>query len=215
MQNQSNEMDCTDTDTHTKKVIIIDGMAFVNSVDIKKSQIKNCRDFANCFLNIINAEIKECNEVQIIFDRYDPKSLKSNTRANRTKGLMSVHYKVSDSTKIGHLATKEFLSSIKTKMELTEYLSIKLKEALRKDFVIVYGNCCLTNIPSLDPELFNYNQEEADTGIVLHALDVCKNGPFTELVIACSDTDVLLIILNYFKISIAAQFLKQSTKNSN
>ena len=39
---------------------------------------------------------------------------------------------------------------------------------------------CLTNISSINRELLDYNQEEADTGIVLHALDVSKNDPFTE-----------------------------------
>ena len=64
--------------------------------------------------------------------------------------------------------------------------------------MVAYGNCCLTDISSLNRDLFDYNQE-ADIGIVLHALDVSKNDPFTELVIACSDKDVLLILLNCFE----------------
>ena len=32
----------------------------------------------------------------------------------------------------------------------------------------------------------------------MHAIDVCKRDPFTKLTISCSDTDVLLILLNYF-----------------
>ena len=70
----------------TRKVIIIDRMAFVNTVDIQKFQIKNCSDFAKCFLNIIKAETKGYNEAKIIFNRYDQKSLKTNTRANQTTG---------------------------------------------------------------------------------------------------------------------------------
>ena len=50
-----------------------------------------------------------------------------------------------------------------------------------------------------DENLFDYNHEEADTGIVLHAIDVTKRGPFSELVILCSDTDVLPILLHYFE----------------
>ena len=69
----------------TRKVII-DRMAFVNTVDIQKFQIKNCSDFAKCFLNIIKAETKGYNEAKIIFNRYDQKSLKTNTRANQTTG---------------------------------------------------------------------------------------------------------------------------------
>ena len=44
----------------------------------------------------------------------------------------------------------------------------------------------------------NHNQEEANTSIVLHAIDVTQRDPSTDLMISCSDTDVLLILLNYF-----------------
>ena len=88
-----------------------------------------------------------------------------------------MRYKISDSAKIGHLKTKEFLSVIETKIELTEYSSKTLIDTLTLDFVVVYGNCCLTNISSLNRELFYYSQEEADTGIVLHDLDVSKAIP--------------------------------------
>ena len=99
-------------------------------------------------------------------------------------------------TKIGHLETKQFLSSINTK---NEYVSKRTAHQLEKDYVIVYGKSCLTNLPDLDQELrTNYIHKEADTGIVLHALDVSKRDQCSELVISCSDTDVLLILLHYF-----------------
>ena len=64
--------------TDSRKIIIIDGMAFVSKVDIQKFQIKNCSDFAKCFLNIIKAETKGYNEARIILDRYDQKSFNAN-----------------------------------------------------------------------------------------------------------------------------------------
>ena len=64
--------------TDSRKIIIIDGMAFVDQVDIQKFQIKNCSDFAKCFLNIIKAETKGYNEARIILDRYNQKSFKTN-----------------------------------------------------------------------------------------------------------------------------------------
>ena len=68
-----------------------------------------------------------------------------------------------------------------------------------KDYVVVFEKTVLTNRADLDNNLRNYNHEEADTGIVLHALDVSKRGPFSELVVFSSDTDVLLILLHYFE----------------
>ena len=67
-----------------------------------------------------------------------------------------------------------------------------------KDYVVVFDKTVLTNIADLDNNLRNYNHEEADTGIVLHALDVSKIDRFSELVVFCSDTDVLLILLHHF-----------------
>ena len=67
--------------------------------------------------------------------------------------------------------TKQFLSAIKTKNELTEYLSSKVQMQLDIEYVIVYGMTCIKNISDLDPELKNHTLEEADAGIVLHAID--------------------------------------------
>ena len=52
---------------------------------------------------------------------------------------------------------------------------------------------------NINQDLHQYNQEEADTGIVLHAVDVSQRNPFSDLLISCSDTDVLLILLHYFE----------------
>ncbi|XP_066919527.1 uncharacterized protein [Clytia hemisphaerica] len=188
----------SDLEEVVRKVAIVDGMAVVNRVDIKKRNIRSCADFASSFIEIIDNDTADFDEVRIIFDEYRSKSLKNSTRANRTKGCSSVHYKVTDSTRIEHLSTKEFLSSIETKQELTQYLSLKLSEHLVKDFVIVFKETVFSNIPDLNQELFIYNHEEADTAIVLHAIDASARKDFIELVILCSDTDVLLILLHYF-----------------
>ena len=121
------------------------------------------------------------------------------TRAGRIKEIAPVHYKVTDSTRIRHLETKKFLVSIETKTELTRYLADNLAADLEKDFVVVFDRSCFSNLADLEESLKTYGQEEADTGIVLHAIDVCRRDPFSELTISCSDTDVLLILLNYFE----------------
>ena len=124
-------------------------------VNIKKQKIKIAREFAEQFVNIIKREASGFDELRIVFDRYEEKSLKANTRAKRTKGV-SVQYKISDTTQIGHLMTKQFLSAIKTKNERTEYLSNKVQLQLDIEYVVVYGMTCVTNIIDLDPELKNY-----------------------------------------------------------
>ena len=65
-------------------------------------------------------------------------------------------------------------------------------------YVTVYGTTCDTIIQDLDPTLLDHSHEEADASIILHAIDVTQRNPFSDLVIRCSDTDVLLILLYYF-----------------
>ena len=84
-----------------------------------------------------------------------------------------------------------------TKNELNTYLSRRLAGYLNKELVIEFERTCETSILDLNSDLKEYGQKEADTGI-LHAIDVCKRNLFTEFTISCSDTDVLLILLNYF-----------------
>ena len=106
---------------------------------------------------------------------------------------------MADSTRTAHLDTKEFLASIQTKSELTEYLSEKLVQQLKVDYVVIHHKCLITNIPDLDPSLRNYSHEEADTEIVFNALDVRKSDPFIDLVISCCDTDILLILIHNYE----------------
>ena len=182
-----------------RKVIIFDAMAIVNKIGIKKSGIKNCLEFASNFMDIIDKQASGFQELRVIFDRYDTDSLKNVTRKDRTKQFNAVHYEVTDSTIITHLDTKEFLASIQTKSELTKYLSERLVQQLKVDYVVIHHICLITNIPDLDPSLRNCSHEEADTGIVLNAFDVSKRDPFTDLVISCSDTDVLLILIHCYE----------------
>ena len=85
---------------NAKKVIAIDSMAIVNKSNIANSQIGNYDDFAKCFTDMITNETEDCDKFHVVYDRYDPQSLKNNTRYNRKKELSAVHYKVSDTTRI-------------------------------------------------------------------------------------------------------------------
>ena len=82
---------------------------------------------------------------------------------------------------------------------MTECLRKKSEQTPSFDFAVVYSSSCLTNFPSLRPELFNYSLEKTDTGIVFLDFDVSRNNMFNEMVVLCSDTGVLLIFLNCFE----------------
>ena len=48
----------------------------------------------------------------------------------------------------------------------------------------------MSNISDFPDDLRTHSHEEADTLIILHAIDVAKENPFTKLYTSCSDTDV-------------------------
>ena len=120
---------------------------------------------------------------------------------------------MTDSTRIAHLDTKEFLASIQTKSELTKYLSEKLVQQLKVDYIVIHHKYLITNILDLDPSLRNYSHNEADTGIVLTTLDISKRDPFTYLAISCTDTDVLLILIHYYE-QLTSSFVFKTTVHS-
>ena len=63
-------------------------MAIVNKINIANSQISNYDDFAKCFTDMITNETEDCGEFHVIYDRYDPQSLKNNTRYDRKKNFL-------------------------------------------------------------------------------------------------------------------------------
>lgn len=88
-ENQSIEEKCS---SKAKKVIVIDGMAIVNKINVANRQISNCDDFAKCFTDMTTNETEDCHESRVVINRYDQQSLENNARSNRTKGHSAVHY---------------------------------------------------------------------------------------------------------------------------
>ena len=183
------------------KVIVFDGMAVVNKIDIKKIKLKSCSECASAFVQKVEKEAQGFDEVRVIFDPYTEESLKSGRRTGKTGGE-TVRYKISDDTVIEHLTTKQFLSDRKTKQDLTKYLRnlyLKLYNVFQNvTLTVSYEFTCISNISDIDARLKDHCHEEADTCIVLQSLDVTKRNPFTDLVVYCCDPDVLLLLLYYF-----------------
>ena len=85
------EIETQEEDSESRNVIIIDVMAIVNKIDIKSESIENCAEFASIFCKRVKNKAYKFDEIRIIFDRYDVKSVKANARAGRIKEIASVH----------------------------------------------------------------------------------------------------------------------------
>ena len=70
--------------------------------------------------------------------------------------------------------------------------------AAGKRYVVTYNSTAESNIIDFPEELKFHSHEEADTLIVLDSIEVAKRNPFCQLYVACSDTDVLLLLLYFY-----------------
>ena len=183
-------------------------MALVNSVS-KTDQMKTCDDFAQAFIERLSTISANYDEVRLVFDKYIDSSLKDTMRQKRTKGK-STYYRVTDSTVIQNITLTNFLSNIKTKAELTEYLAMKCLAYSKspvskmKKFLVTSGTETTgnTSIPDI---LLTHSQEEADTLLILHALTVDKDA---ELVVDSPDTGALILLIEmYHRLPAATSFL--------
>ena len=108
-----------------KKVTVIDGMAVVQGMG-KPVWVQTCAEWADHFIATLENKVKDYNEVHLVFDRYDvTTSLKEATRKRRQGGKPATAYHVEDSTPVGKVSAKQFLSCTSTKDELTVYLAQK------------------------------------------------------------------------------------------
>ena len=99
-----------------------------------------------------------------------------------------------DNTLIQNISLKDFLSDIRTKGELSEYLADKVvchsksPNSGLKIFMVTSGAQTKGNV-AVPVSLLTHSQEEADTLVVLHALTVLND---TARVVNSPDTGVLL-----------------------
>jgi len=92
-----------------------------------------------------------------------------------TKAVVFFH--VGDNTPIGKISAKQFLSSTKTKDELTMYLAQKALDHFQEtttSFIVTSRKDVMSN--GVDVQHLCSSQEEADTRIILHSLDAVKRG---------------------------------------
>ena len=65
-----------------------------------------------------------------------------------------------------------------------------------RKYVVTYDLGSESNRQIAD-DLINHDHEEADTLLILHAINIAKEDPFTECVIYSPDTDVFLLLVHY------------------
>lgn len=147
--------------------------------------MRNGHDLANCFLEITEITSKERDEVHVVFDRYHiQNSLKQGTRQFRQGCNRPMVYQISDGAVIKKITFKQLLSSNFDKGSLAMYSQKTCGVTLKSE--------CRSN--NLRVHHLSITQEEADTRMLLHAIDATERRP-TSLYIQSPGTDVLILAL--------------------
>ena len=71
---------------------------------------------------------------------------------------------------------------------------------MRIKYVVTYDLVSESNICGYPEYMKAHDHEEADTLLVLQAIDVAKIDAFTEVVVFSPDTDVFLLLVHYFDV---------------
>ena len=99
---------------------------------------------------------------------------------------------------IPNVPLKKLLSHTATKDELVVFMSKELLE-FSKEKNTLYTAACHNKAEAShrDVNHLSSSQEEADTKLILHAVDACKNGA-TELTFFSLDTDLFVLCLRRY-----------------
>ena len=126
VKNQGEAKDGVEGTHAAEKVAIVDAMAEVQSLQ-KPAYITNCSQLADQFSSQILQKYSEADEVHLVFDRYNMhKSLKTDMRERRQESKLAISYHITDTTNIAKIPMTRILSHVKTKSELTNYLTEKI-----------------------------------------------------------------------------------------
>ena len=173
--------------------IILDGAAIINM--LKPIGVKSFQEYAtHIFLPFIKAQLRNVTRIDIVWDVYLEDSLKSTVREVRGRGIRR---RVAPSNTIPG-CWQEFLRLADNKTELFDFLAHQVVENLSgvKDVYTTCGQNLLCSrfhqdISSLAPS----THEEADTRMLLHAVDSANKG-YRRIMLRTVDTDVLVLAVS-------------------
>ena len=169
-------------------------MIVIHEMIVFKEDIKTCSDLADYIAQAIDRKSDQYGNAYVIFDNYNVKSLKENTRQCRTGGTSShaPEYRIDNNTRIRDF--KKFLNSNKTKDHLTLYLAQHLIEKCKCIVITATRLGVLTNQLTQNFSNLHSEQVEADTMLIFYAAIVHITGK--SIHIYSPDTDVLVLALS-------------------
>ena len=181
------------TDLGEAATLIIDGQAMVKSIG-KPQKAVTFGGLADVFVGAVLQSGTQFKLIDVVFDRYYEKSIKSGTRTRRGQGSAAIRQLIESRDVPLPSKWDNFMAHPENKTDLANFLSqqLMLKAPGNKTIVVSGGfNDELkveSSSPEVDTDSLKACHEEADTRMILH----CMNNQTSSIVIASRDTDVSL-----------------------
>ena len=193
---------CPETiDLHAESAcLIIDGQALVNEIGKPVDDV-TFGDLADTFVTSVLQTGSRYQRVDVVFDRYRDASIKSKTRIRRTKTARPIRRVIENRDVPLPKSWSNFIALPENKADLARSLSEALiANAPPQKEIVVAGGFedelkVQSSVGSTDVANLRATHEEADTRLVLHALQSsCRT-----VVVYAKDTDVLLLLVAHFQ----------------
>ena len=161
---------------------------------------KTFGDLADTFVENVFRSGAHFKRIDVLFDRYYEKSIKSGTRKQRGKGAVPVRRSIENRDVPLPAKWENFISHTENKEELARFLSQQLivKAPSNKIIVTAGGFSDEEGVEysngTLDIGPLQAKHEEADTRIILH----CIQSRAERIVVSARDTDILVLLVTYF-----------------
>lgn len=188
--------------TDNPTCVLIDGHALIQSLG-KPHGCQSFGDYADVFYKAVIKHLHgSSTRVDITFDRYlGSDSIKSATRSKRTGRLRPIRKLIQGPGVPLPQVWNQFIAMDENKADLAHFLSEEILQratSLRDNCEVVVGGGFhdTVNARSNRREVSSLaaNHEEADTRLILHALDAYQRN-YKRIAVICRDTDVLLLLL--------------------
>jgi hypothetical protein len=185
---------------HDTSSCLIDGQALVVVLG-KPDGAVTFGDLADAYVNAVLKAGAKYHRIDIVFDRYRKATIKGTTRTRRSKGARPIRRVVEGRDVPLPKNWQNFLSLADNKADLAHFLSeqLYLQAPADKEILVAGGFkdelMVKSSKDTTDVTPFKSTHEEADTRLVLHAI----NSQFNTVVVVSRDTDVLLLLVYHFQ----------------
>ena len=184
------------------KAIVIDGHALIQALGKSDGCVtfgEYADVFVQCVLKYFN---KSTRRIDVVFDRYIGKaSIKASAKSKQSGKRRPIRRMITGPDVPLPQSLDNFLTMSENKADIARFLSESLQtraETLLREQELVtgggYQNVLKTTSNRSEVPHLSSNHEEADTRIIIHALDAARKG-YDSIVINCQDTDLLLLLI--------------------